>query len=217
MEKDSPNDFKFKYIIVGPAGVGKTSLMTQFVEDNFNPKVEATIGIGFAAKTIEVDGKTIKLQLWDTAGQESFRSITHSYYRNSQGALLVYDVTRRETFEQARFWLEELHQHAPPNITIGLVGNKVDLLANFANGVRTEEGQHFAKTNKVLFFEETSAKTAQNVQKIFQETAEDIYKKISAGVIVLESTAPVLRTKVVPSKDAPEVKTPIVEENSKCC
>eukprot|EP01097_Dermamoeba_algensis_P005296 TRINITY_DN3360_c0_g1_i1.p1 TRINITY_DN3360_c0_g1~~TRINITY_DN3360_c0_g1_i1.p1 ORF type:complete len:151 (+),score=19.22 TRINITY_DN3360_c0_g1_i1:265-717(+) len=149
--------------------------MTQYVEDIFNPKVETTVGIGFAAKEIEAEGKIVKIQIWDTAGQESFRSITQNYYRNSLGALLVYDVTNKESFDQAKFWLEELHTNAPPNITIALVGNKVDLLANFSGGVCAEEASSFAKSHTLLFGQ-TSAKTADGVQKVTRQNLVFFYQ-----------------------------------------
>ncbi|KAL0306042.1 UNVERIFIED_CONTAM: Ras-related protein RABB1c [Sesamum radiatum] len=120
---------------------------------------------------ITIDNKPIKLQIWDTAGQESFRSITRSYYRGAAGALLVYDITRstfllvrRETFNHLASWLEDARQHANPNMTIMLIGNKCDLAHRRA--VSTEEGEQFAKEHGLIFME-ASAKTAQNVEESY--------------------------------------------------
>ena len=126
------------------------------------------------------DDTQVKLQIWDTAGQESFRSITRSYYRGAAGALLVYDITRRDTFQHLSRWLEETKQHAHPNMVILLIGNKNDL--EHRRAVSTEEGRAFADANGLLFME-TSAKTAYNVESAFLKTAEGIYAKIQSGEI----------------------------------
>jgi Ras-related protein Rab-2A len=125
-------------------------------------------------------GTQIKLQIWDTAGQESFRSITRSYYRGAAGALLVYDITRRDTFQHLSKWLEEAKSHAQPTMVILLIGNKSDL--EHRRAVSTEEGQAFANANGLLFLE-TSAKTAYNVETAFLKTAEEIHAKITSGEI----------------------------------
>ena len=114
-----------------------------------------------------MEGKQIKLQIWDTAGQESFRSITRSYYRGAAGALLVYDITRRETFDHLASWLEDARLHANPSMTVMLVGNKSDL--SHRRAVSVEEGQEFARENGLLFLE-TSAKTSLNVDEAFVDT-----------------------------------------------
>jgi len=126
-------------------------------------KTDLTIGVEFGARMITIDKKQIKLQIWDTAGQESFRSITRSYYRGAAGALLVYDITRRETFTHLTSWLEESRQHASPNMTIMLIGNKCD--DDDKRAVSKEEGEAFAKQHGLLFLE-TSAKTAHNVEEV---------------------------------------------------
>merc|ERR1712185_544013 len=146
---------------------------------------------------INIEDKQIKLQIWDTvrhscrlvsertklanhsqAGQESFRSITRSYYRGAAGALLVYDITRRETFTHLTSWLEESRQHASPNMTIMLIGNKCD--DEDKRAVSFEEGEAFAKQHGLLFLE-TSAKTAHNVEEAFFDTAKEIFNKVQKG------------------------------------
>ncbi|KAK6149598.1 hypothetical protein DH2020_017123 [Rehmannia glutinosa] len=185
--------YLFKYIIIGDTGVGKSCLLLQFTDKRFQPVHDLTIGVEFGARMITIDNKPIKLQIWDTAGQESFRSITRSYYRGAAGALLVYDITRRETFNHLASWLEDARQHANPNMSIMLIGNKCDLAHRRA--VSTEEGEQFAKEHGLIFME-ASAKTAQNVEEVmklyristyfneraFIKTAATIYKKIQDGI-----------------------------------
>jgi len=170
--------FLFKYIIIGDTGVGKSCLLLQFTDKRFQPVHDLTIGVEFGARMITIDGKQIKLQIWDTAGQESFRSITRSYYRGAAGALLVYDITRRETFSHLTNWLEDAKTHANSNMTIILVGNKSDL--DHRRVVSVEEGSAFAKEHGLIFLE-TSAKTAANVEEAFINTARKIYEKIQKG------------------------------------
>lgn len=170
----------YRYIIIGDTGVGKSCLLLQFTDKRFQPVHDLTIGVEFGARLVHVDGKHIKLQIWDTAGQESFRSITRSYYRGAAGALLVYDITRRETFDHLASWLEDARQHANPNMTIILVGNKADLSQRRA--VSLEEGEDFAREHGLLFLE-TSAKTSLNVDEAFLETATKIYDKVKQGTI----------------------------------
>ncbi|KAJ1968511.1 Ras- protein Rab-2A [Dispira parvispora] len=172
--------YLFKYIIIGDTGVGKSCLLLQFTDNRFQPAHDLTIGVEFGARIVNVGNKRIKLQIWDTAGQESFRSITRSYYRGAAGALLVYDITRRETFDHLATWLEDARKYSNANITIMLIGNKCDLENKRA--VSREEGEAFARENG-LFFIETSAKTAANVEEAFVNTAADIHDKIQVGVL----------------------------------
>jgi len=171
--------YLFKYIIIGDTGVGKSCLLLQFTDKRFQPVHDLTIGVEFGARMITIDSRQIKLQIWDTAGQESFRSITRSYYRGAAGALLVYDITRRETFNHLTRWLEEARQNSNSNMAIMLIGNKSDL--EHRRAVSTKEGEQFAQENGLIFLE-TSAKTAQNVEEAFIKTAEKIYDNIQSGV-----------------------------------
>lgn len=119
--------YLFKFIVIGDTGVGKSCLVLQFIENKTRTTHDVTIGVQFGAKTINVKDKNIKLQIWDTAGQENFRSITRSYYRSAIGALLVYDITRKDTFTHIKNWLEEVKANGNPYMEILLVGNKNDL------------------------------------------------------------------------------------------
>mmetsp|Transcript_7157 Transcript_7157/g.9948 ORF Transcript_7157/g.9948 Transcript_7157/m.9948 type:complete len:216 (+) Transcript_7157:30-677(+) len=178
--------YLFKYIIIGDTGVGKSCLLLQFIDKRFRQKHEVTIGVEFGARMINVDGKNIKLQIWDTAGQESFRSITRAYYRAAAGALLVYDITRRETFTHLTRWLDEARQNGNPQMSFILVGNKCDMESERA--VSYEEGERFAKDNDLIFLE-TSAKTAYNVEEAFLKTAQLIYGKIENKEIDVDNEA----------------------------
>merc|ERR1712063_189343 len=152
-----PYKYLFKYIIVGDTAVGKSCLLLQFTDKRFQPVHDLTIGVEFGSRTITIDDNQIKLQIWDTAGQESFRSITRSYYRGAAGALLVYDITRRDTFNHVSRWLEEARSNGNPNMVVLLVGNKSDLDAR--RQVQRSEGEQFAEKHGLIFLE-TSAKTA---------------------------------------------------------
>lgn len=175
--------YLFKYIIIGDTGVGKSCLLLQFTDKRFRTDHDLTIGVEFGARLITIENKQIKLQIWDTAGQESFRSITRSYYRGASGALMVYDISRRDTFNHLSRWLEEVRANASANLVIMLIGNKADLERR---EVSFEEGAQFARDNG-LVFRETSAKTAQNVEEAFIQTAKSIYTNIQNNVYDLSS------------------------------
>ncbi|CAI2733992.1 unnamed protein product [Schistosoma spindalis] len=178
--------YLFKYIIIGDTAVGKSCLLLQFTDQRFQPVYDLTIGVEFGARMVNIGDKQIKLQVWDTAGQESFRSITRSYYRGAAGALLVYDVTRRDTFNHLASWLQDARQHASPNMVITLVGNKCDLDAR--REVKQEEAEAFARENNLLFLE-TSAKTGVNVEQAFATTARAIYERLQLGLLDINNDA----------------------------
>eukprot|EP01138_Halocafeteria_seosinensis_P006565 gb/GECG01006711.1/.p1 GENE.gb/GECG01006711.1/~~gb/GECG01006711.1/.p1 ORF type:complete len:212 (+),score=22.95 gb/GECG01006711.1/:1-636(+) len=178
--------YLFKYIIIGDTGVGKSCLLLQFTDNRFQPVHDLTIGVEFGARTVKVDDKEVKLQIWDTAGQESFRSITRSYYRGAAGALLVYDISRRETFNNLTRWLEEARQNGNRNMVVMLIGNKSDL--DHRRQVSYQEGEEFARNNNLLF-SETSAKVNENVHKVFKDTAAQILGKIESGELDVNNEA----------------------------
>ncbi|CAF0782169.1 unnamed protein product [Didymodactylos carnosus] len=160
--------------------VGKSCLLLQFTDKRFQPVHDLTIGVEFGARMITIDGKQIKLQIWDTVNiiEMSF-NLCISYYRGAAGALLVYDITQRHTFNHLTSWLEDARQHSNSNMVIMLIGNKCDLFAR--REVQKEEGEAFAREHGLIFME-TSAKTAANVEEAFINTAREIYGKIQEGV-----------------------------------
>jgi Ras-related protein Rab-11A len=129
-------------VLIGDSGVGKSNLLSRFTRNEFNLDSKSTIGVEFATRSIQVDAKTIKAQIWDTAGQERYRAITSAYYRGAVGALLVYDISKQQTYDNVTRWLKELRDHADSNIVIMLVGNKSDL--RHLRAVPTEEAKKFA-------------------------------------------------------------------------
>jgi len=158
--------------MVGDSGVGKSSILMQYTSGTFNEEQSATIGVDFKVKIVDLDGKKLKLTISDTAGQERFRTLTSTYYRSAQGVVLAYDVTRRETFDNVKVWLEEVDNYSTSeDIVKLLVGNKVDLEAN--RQVSKEDGLEFARQHNMLFIE-TSAKTKIGVQRAFEELCHKI-------------------------------------------
>lgn len=121
-------DYSFKFIVIGDTGVGKTSLIGRLIDNRFDQSHEFTVGVEYACKTLAINGKTIKLQIWDTAGQEEFKAITRSYYRSSAAALVVFDITRKETFRNCVRWVEDVKANSNKDVILVLVGNKADLL-----------------------------------------------------------------------------------------
>lgn len=161
-----PYDMQTKLLMIGDSGVGKTCLLLSFTTDEFDSDSRSTIGVDLKVKIMNVKNQKVKLTIWDTAGQEQFRTLTSAYYRGAHGVVLVYDVTRAETFRNIREWLKEVEIFSTKeNVVKALVGNKIDLSAR---EVEREEGRQFAEDHGMLFFE-SSAKTQEGVQQAFQE------------------------------------------------
>jgi small GTP-binding protein len=139
MNSEDDYDLIFKVVLIGDSGVGKSNILTRYLKDEFSLNTKTTVGVEFGTKQIAVDDIKIKAQIWDTAGQERYRSITNAYYKGSKGALLVYDITKRNTFENVDRWLEEFKKNCDPDISIILIGNKFDLEND--REVTVEEGQ----------------------------------------------------------------------------
>jgi len=166
--------YLFKFIIIGDEAVGKTCLLLQFTDKRYRTTHQVTVGVEFGSRTVDINGKLIKLQCWDTAGQDRFRSIIRSYYRGAAGALLVYDITRRDSFEHVSQWLQEARTNADPELVITLVGNKCDKVQD--RQVSYEEGHAFAHRYG-LYFLETSAVSGHMVDEAFTITAKLVYQK----------------------------------------
>lgn len=179
------NDFlyQFRLILIGKSTVGKSSILRQFKEGEYYPDISLTVGVDFHAKLVKVNGHSIKLQLWDTAGQDRFRAIVKAYYRNAVGGLLVYDITNRTSFLELNAWLQDAIQHAEIHKPVFiLVGNKSD--QGKSREVSTEDAQRYADEHGMQFIE-TSAKTGRNVEEVFQHLASIIYHKVEDGEIKL--------------------------------
>eukprot|EP01117_Protostelium_nocturnum_P017257 TRINITY_DN6_c1_g1_i1.p1 TRINITY_DN6_c1_g1~~TRINITY_DN6_c1_g1_i1.p1 ORF type:complete len:206 (+),score=84.13 TRINITY_DN6_c1_g1_i1:163-780(+) len=162
----------YKLVLLGDAGVGKTAIAVQFVKGQFNPYLESTIGASFMNQTVTLPDETlIKFQIWDTAGQERFHSLAPMYYRGAQAAVVVYDLTNRNSFEKAKDWVKELQQQGDPNVVVAFVGNKLDMPE--ARKIQSSEGEAYASENG-LFFMETSAKTSENVAELFMKIAKQL-------------------------------------------
>jgi Ras-related protein Rab-2A len=171
-------DYILKFIIVGDTSVGKSNILSRFANNRFRKSHDMTIGVDFATKLISRNNVVYKLQFWDTAGQEAFRSITKTFYRGAIGCLIVYDVTNRKSFESLSFWIGDLKQYCDQNTVIILVGNKVDLESE--REISTDEGKALAESNNLLFFE-TSAATGFNIRACFDEAIDKISEKITNG------------------------------------
>mmetsp|Transcript_10849 Transcript_10849/g.15172 ORF Transcript_10849/g.15172 Transcript_10849/m.15172 type:complete len:204 (+) Transcript_10849:47-658(+) len=173
----SEYDFLFKLLLIGDSGVGKSCLLLRFADDTYTESYISTIGVDFKIRTIELDGKTIKLQIWDTAGQERFRTITSSYYRGAHGIIVVYDVTDMESFNNVKTWLSEIDKYATDNVNKLLVGNKCDLVVKKVVDFNT--AKDFADSLGIPFLE-TSAKNATNVEQAFMTMSAEIKRRIAA-------------------------------------
>ncbi|KAK2817616.1 hypothetical protein Q5P01_025807 [Channa striata] len=185
-------DYLFKLLLIGDSGVGKSCLLLRFANVSNKGRASlssltgigstesyiSTIGVDFKIRTIELDGKTIKLQIWDTAGQERFRTITSSYYRGAHGIIVVYDVTDQESFNNVKQWLQEIDRYASENVNKLLVGNKCDLTTKKVVDYTT--AKEFADNLGIPFLE-TSAKSATNVEQAFMTMAAEIKKRMGPG------------------------------------
>uniref|UniRef100_A0A7S1Q0F4 Ras-related protein Rab-4 n=1 Tax=Alexandrium catenella TaxID=2925 RepID=A0A7S1Q0F4_ALECA len=176
-------DYGFKLIIIGDAGAGKSSFMHQFLEGKFRKQSTHTIGVEFGTKIISLGNRQIKLQIWDTAGQERYRAVTRSYYRGAVGALILYDVTSRDSYNNLPTWLQDAREQAWKDISIIAVGNKRDLKEErqARPSVSFLEASRFAQEQDILFLE-TSALTGENVQDVFHTLAQRILNKVEEGI-----------------------------------
>jgi small GTP-binding protein len=180
--------FVFKFIIVGNSAVGKSCLLLRFDEDRFQTIHDVTVGVTFSIKMVQVDGQDVKIQIWDTAGQEIFRSITRSYYRDSVCAMIVYDITDESSFSKVEDWIRDVRNLAPPDCVLTLIGNKVDL--EDQRKIATEQGRDLADRHGLLFFE-TSAASGTNVAAAFNECVMTVYSNAKSGIHMSEKAVAV--------------------------
>ena len=174
MADEENYDVLFKIVLIGDSFVGKTNIMSKYLKNEFHEDSKATVGVEFGAKKFDIEGKSVKAQIWDTAGQERYKSITTTYYKGAKGALIVYDITRKETFDSVDRWISELVNSGDKNMTMLLIGNKCDL--DNQRQVTKEQGEEKAKAFKVAFLE-TSASSGENLDVAFEMIMKEVYSK----------------------------------------
>jgi Ras-related protein Rab-2A len=185
--------------------------LSRYTYGKFNPEHEITIGCEFMAKNIQVDDRSVRVQIWDTAGQEAFRSITRSYYKSSTCAFIVYEITNKKTFNNVVSWLNECREMCYKDILICLVGNKTDLESKRV--VSKEEGQKFADDNGLLFFE-TSAQNGENIEELFNKATSDIVNKVESGKIQIDAHSTGIKIGKYPNK---EIEQALEKKKKGCC
>ena len=166
-------DLSFKIIVIGDSGVGKSCLTNRATTNLFEDTYSATVGFEFLSFNVKINEKVVKLQIWDTCGQELYRSLITNFYRNSSLAIIVYAINSKDSFENIEMWLRELRTHSNPDAKVFLIGNKIDL--ENERKITREQGENFAKTNKLHLFLESSAKTGFNAKKVFIKAAKVLY------------------------------------------
>ena len=175
LPNDFPNfDLSFKIILVGDSGVGKSCISVKASRNYFEDFYSPTVGFEFFTFNVKVENQNIKLQIWDTCGQEVYRSLISSFYHSTSLAIIVYSVDNKESFKSIDKWLNDIKSQSNPDVKIFLIGNKVDLEGK--REITKEQGEKFYKDHKLSFFTETSAKTGFNVQNVFVEAAKILYK-----------------------------------------
>jgi Ras-related protein Rab-2A len=175
--------YMMKFIIVGDVSVGKTCILKRFETDEFSFTNPPTMGVEFVRKQINIDNQQIMVQIWDTSGEERMFSLASQYYKSSCGVLLVFDVTRKETFDHLRLWVQKINDNANQRCRRILVGNKVDL--EFQRVIRKDEAEAFARANNMVYVE-TSAKTAKNVYEAFNNLALSVFNDIKTGALPVD-------------------------------
>lgn len=192
-------DYHFKLLIIGDSGVGKTSLLLRFIEDSFTSNHLTTIGIDFKTKMVKMKNSIIKLQIWDSAGQDRFKTITNSYYKGANGIILAYDVTDENSFHSIKNWLRQIEENTTKDIIKVLVGNKCD---KDDRKISFEEGEKLAEKSCISFFE-SSAKTNHYVNEIFiyfaQELLNEIERKCKENNLIIHKKTQKEQENVKPS------------------
>ena len=172
--EDENYEMMFKVVLVGDSFVGKTNIMSKYLKNEFHDDSKATVGVEFGSKQFNIEGHTIKVQIWDTAGQERYKAITSAYYKGAKGAFIVYDITRKNSFESVEKWVSDVTAVADKNVTIVLIGNKSDL--EDQRQVTKDQGEEKSSKLEIAFLE-TSAFSGENLDKAFEMMINEVYKK----------------------------------------
>ena len=204
-------DLSFKIIVIGDSGVGKSCLTNRATTNLFEDTYSATVGFEFLSFNVKIEEKVVKLQIWDTCGQELYRSLITNFYRNSSLAIIVYAINSKDSFENIEMWLRELRTHSNPDAKVFLIGNKIDL--ENERKITREQGENYAKTNKFNLFIESSAKTGFNSKKIFIKAAKMLYDEHLKYKNVGDST-PSFEAE---DKNVEVLKTEVIKKNKQGC
>ena len=182
MSEKKQKELLYKILVLGDSSVGKTCFLMRYADNTFQEIHMSTIGLDYKLKNVQLDdGKIVKIQIWDTAGQDRFRSITKNYYKGAHGIILIYDVTSRKTFDSVKNWISQIKEEVSDKVNIILVGNKIDDVQN--RKVTFEEGEKMASSFGLPFFE-TSAKSGVNIDTTFNELVKktvETYSKSEGG------------------------------------
>ena len=205
---DENYEFMFKVVLVGDSFVGKTNIMGKYLKNEFHEDSKSTVGVEFGSKEFSIDNHTIRVQIWDTAGQERYKAITSAYYKGAKGAFVVYDITRKNSFDSIDKWISDLKAGADAKITLMLIGNKNDL--EDQRQISKEQGEGKAKSFNMAFLE-TSALSGENLDKAFQMMVNEVYKKCHSE---LEGEG---GSDIMPGKDIELGKDDKKEVKKNCC
>ena len=200
-------NYKLKVVVVGDSGVGKTNLIKRFVSNTYNPNTKATVGVEFLSKSYKINDQVFKIEIWDTAGQERYKSITAAYYKGAKGALIVYDITQKDSFENINKWMSEVRDKSTKDLKILIVGNKTDLVNE--RQVSTEEALSKAKELESPVME-ASALDGSNVKAAFYDLLKEMYKEIKKKIDIVESQN-------TGGKDGVQLNTNEEKEKKGCC
>ena len=207
-------DMIFKIVLIGDTSVGKTNILSKYLKGEFDPKSKSTVGVEFGVKNFKIENNIVKVQIWDTAGEERYRSITNAYYKGAKGSLLVYDITNKKSFENVEKWISDLKANADEDISMILLGNKTDL--EDKRVVTTEEGKNKAEFYNLTFME-TSALNGNNIQEAFNELIMDVYKR-NHELLENQAKVEIIRDKKTIELDKGEDNnTDEVKEKKWCC
>ena len=212
IQNNTNYEYLFKIILIGSSGVGKSSILQRYMKKTFDENYKITIGVDFLMKTLTINKQLVKLQVWDTAGQEKYKSMVSSYYRGAHVALIVFDLTSHLSFEALPSWIENFYKNGPEQKNTILIGNKKDLVEE--RQVTQEEAELFSQTNNKIYFE-TSAKEGDNIDYVFNYTAEKLLEFYKESKTELKRTMTPNTQKQISNFQAVRIEE--TNDKKKCC